>query len=152
MRRDDWETPIKLFEFLHGLFQFEIDAAASKENALLPRYWTEEDNALEQDWSGKRIFCNPPYSLSAQFADKFFDAETGTGVMLLPVRSDRLWFQRLLHQPSTATCWITGRLKFGDKAGSAFMYSVLFWRGQIGLPRSMQAGQFNFDGKGDART
>ena len=48
VRRDDWETPKGLFDYLDSRFDFEIDAAASKENALLSAFWTEEDDALKQ--------------------------------------------------------------------------------------------------------
>ena len=31
-----WQTPPDLFNLLHSIFQFTVDAAASKSNALLP--------------------------------------------------------------------------------------------------------------------
>ena len=46
----EWETPPALFATLHRAHDFTIDAAASAENAKLPRYWTAHTDALLQDW------------------------------------------------------------------------------------------------------
>lgn len=152
MRRDDWETPTKLYIYLHRLFNFTVDAAASKNNALCNKFWSEEDSALEKDWSKERVFCNPPYSMSAEFAN-YALCMMQTGCLLLPVRTDRLWYQSLVEE--FKTCYITGRLHFGKGINkSAFMYSVLVYNHPDGkiLPNYFQAGQFNDNGKGDAKS
>lgn len=59
--REDWRTPRDLFASLHREFNFTVDAAATPANALLPRFWTRENDAFAQDWRGERVFCNPPY-------------------------------------------------------------------------------------------
>jgi phage N-6-adenine-methyltransferase len=56
-----FRAPPELFKHLHAIFGFTIDAAASKENALLPCFRTERDDALTQDWSRHVVFCNPPF-------------------------------------------------------------------------------------------
>jgi len=76
-------TPPAIFNKLNSIFQFTVDAAADASNALLPRYWTEEQDALKQDWSGERVFCNPPFGKAKDFLQK-----AGTAcrcVMLLPL-------------------------------------------------------------------
>lgn len=68
MANDSVCTPYFLFKALDDEFHFELDAAASKENALCKRYWTVEDDALIQSWKvskGKSVFVNPPYSPKA---------------------------------------------------------------------------------------
>jgi hypothetical protein len=59
---DDRAITLADFGLLHERFRFTVDAAAAPHNARLPRYWTREDSALEQDWRGERVWCNPPYS------------------------------------------------------------------------------------------
>jgi len=52
---------------------FSWDAAATKENSVTgsDACFTEQTNALEQDWSGRgTIWCNPPYKLGGKFAAK----------------------------------------------------------------------------------
>lgn len=56
------ETPDWLFDALHEVFHFTIDAAANADNNKLDNYFSEEDNALERPWAGEIVFCNPPTS------------------------------------------------------------------------------------------
>ena len=60
-QRQNWATPQDLFDELDNEFNFTIDVCAEKWNAKVDRFWSEEDDALEQDWSGERCFMNPPY-------------------------------------------------------------------------------------------
>jgi hypothetical protein len=81
--RGCWQTPRDLFDQLHAVFQFTIDAAASVGNALLPRYWTEEDDCLKQDWSSECVFVNPPYHNLRPFVGKAATARCC--LMVMPV-------------------------------------------------------------------
>ncbi len=73
--RQCWRTPRQLFDQLNGIFRFAVDACASAENALLPTYWTIEDDARLQDWSQHRVYCNPPFGELATFLAKAPTAE-----------------------------------------------------------------------------
>jgi hypothetical protein len=44
--KQDWETPKDLFDRLNSKYHFDLDAAASHQNAKLPNYFTVEDDAL----------------------------------------------------------------------------------------------------------
>ncbi len=120
---DDRQTCPGLWLDLHSRFQFSIDAAASASNAMLPRYWTREDNALKQPWCGERIWCNPPYSRVEPWIRKAW-AEHAVGcpliVMLLPNnRADQGFWQELIERhrdrPGTGlrTEFLPGRPRFG---------------------------------------
>ena len=92
----EWETPPALFATLHRAHDFTIDAAASDENAKLPRYWTAHTDALLQDWRGERVFCNPPFGRGiAAWMEKAW-RETRDGcplaVFLVPARTDTAWW------------------------------------------------------------
>jgi phage N-6-adenine-methyltransferase len=65
-----YRTPRPLFDKLHRVFHFTVDACASPDNALLPRYWTVEEDALGQDWSAEVVFCNPPFNNIGPFLAK----------------------------------------------------------------------------------
>src|SRR5688572_7206513 len=54
-------TPAALFRKLHAEFGFTLDAAASDVNALCPRYFTRDQDALGQDWGTDVVWLNPPF-------------------------------------------------------------------------------------------
>ena len=95
---DDRRTPREFFERLHAAHRFTIDAAASAENAMLPDYWTREQDAFAQEWGGHRVWCNPPYSEVAAWVEKAWLAmrfeDCALVVMLLPAnRTEQKWWQ-----------------------------------------------------------
>ena len=60
-QKNDFWTPIEVFDALNERFgPFTLDVAASDENKLAVKYFTKDDNGLEQEWTGF-IWCNPPY-------------------------------------------------------------------------------------------
>lgn len=63
---DDCRTPKEFFEKLDVVFNFKLDAAASKANAKCKRFFTKKDDALSRHWMVKgNCFLNPPYSKKA---------------------------------------------------------------------------------------
>lgn len=95
---DAWRTPDRVFNNLHREFGFTIDAAASANNAKLPRFWSRHDDALRQDWGGERVFCNPPYSEIPQFLAKAPEADVS--VMFVTSRtSNDYWIEHVWANP-----------------------------------------------------
>jgi phage N-6-adenine-methyltransferase len=127
--RQDWQTPPHVFKALHDLYDFDIDAAATKENAMLPSYWTEDDNALVQDWKGKRIWCNPPYNNAKAFIYKALQERDSADLitLLLPFRPDTIAFQALHNCTIFA---FKGRLKFVGGLHCATFPSCLVFLGK----------------------
>ena len=117
---DDRSLPVADFEKLNARFRFTIDAAASAQNAKCKRYWSEEDNGLEQSWQGERVYCNPPYSSIEPWCVKAWsEPKAELIVMLLPAnRTEQGWWQRHIEtfrdralSPLT-TEFLAGRLRF----------------------------------------
>lgn len=95
---DDRATAPEVFAELHKRFRFTIDAAASAENAKLDRYWTIDDDGLAQDWTGERVWCNPPYSSIEPWLEKAHDSQAEIAVLLLPAnRTEQGWWQRQIE-------------------------------------------------------
>src|SRR5262245_61361959 len=46
----DWETPPEVFGPLDAEFDFTLDPCCTVKTAKCLRYFTEEQNGLEQDW------------------------------------------------------------------------------------------------------
>ncbi|EFE2834910.1 DNA methylase [Escherichia coli] len=92
---DDWRTPYRLFRNLHREFGFSMDGAATKHDALLPRF---TDDIHNQSWVGERVFCNPPYSDTKTFLLKA--AEADLAVFLIPYRPHTTyWLKHLFTNP-----------------------------------------------------
>ncbi|MGE0289545.1 MAG: DNA N-6-adenine-methyltransferase [Bradyrhizobium sp.] len=72
--RDEWRTPPWLFEWLDDRFDFHIDLAATRGNALCPLYVTKDGDAMSKDWhefdNATVGWCNPPYSKIDPWVDK----------------------------------------------------------------------------------
>lgn len=119
--RMDWETPKELFDKLNKEFKFTLDPCATKENAKCNKFYTEEDNGLIQDWSGERVFVNPPYgSAIKSWVKKCFDEKDKAEiiVMLIPARTDTTYFHDYIYHKSEIR-FIKGRIKFlGNQKGS----------------------------------
>jgi len=125
--RQEWRTPKYLFDVLNNEFSFTIDAAANDDNHLLPRYWTKEQDALSQNWSGERIFCNPPYSKLGAWVEKAYRSDHEIAVLLLPVRTDTDWWVK--YRKHASAHYFRGRVNFDPppdvKPSSNFERSVL---------------------------
>jgi phage N-6-adenine-methyltransferase len=128
--KDEWQTPRWLFDILNAIFQFTVDAAASADNALLPRYW---DDALRQDWSQENVWCNPPYSRPAPFLKK---ASTAYLAVVL-LRADSLTTHYTADCPPSYLAVRKGRIPFDPPPGqsgtgeAAPFGSVLFLYGSV---------------------
>lgn len=88
-------TPKALFDALNDEYGFTFDVCACPFNAKLPRYATRRDNALDLDWSGERVWCNPPYLVIHLWLEKRREPEFAA--YLLPSRTDRRWWQSKLE-------------------------------------------------------
>ena len=112
---DKWATPWPLVEKLADEFgPFDLDPCAEHHTAKADRYYTMDEDGLQQPWVG-RVFVNPPYSnpgpwcLRARQAVDVGEAEVV--VMLLPAAVDTRWFHQLVL-PYADLRFIQGRVRF----------------------------------------
>lgn len=92
---DCWRTPSLLFRNLHREFGFSMDGAATKHDALLPRF---TDDIHNQSWVGEKVFCNPPYSDIPSFLLK--SSEADLAVFLIPYRPHTTyWLEYIFTNP-----------------------------------------------------
>mmetsp|Transcript_35206 Transcript_35206/g.86368 ORF Transcript_35206/g.86368 Transcript_35206/m.86368 type:complete len:1038 (-) Transcript_35206:366-3479(-) len=59
----DWQFSPGEFVRWNAGREHDVDACCDPEgfNALLPRFWSEVDDALDHSWVGLNVWCNPPY-------------------------------------------------------------------------------------------
>lgn len=127
-KRQEWETPQRLFDELNNKYHFELDAAASSSNAKVKNYFTEEDNSLIQNWERyTSVFVNPPYTSQLQndFIKKAYETWKNFGttvVLLIPARTDTLRWHKYIFPYAKKIKFLKGRLKFesdGEPGGTA---------------------------------
>lgn len=116
-------TPQSFFDELNNEFNFTLDPCATKENAKCNKFYTKEQDGLKQDWSGERVFCNPPYGkVIGDWVRKCYEESkksNTTVVALIPARTDTRYFHEYIYHKARDIRFIKGRLKFGGCKNSA---------------------------------
>jgi phage N-6-adenine-methyltransferase len=118
--KQDWTTPKSLFNKLNEEFKFEWDLAADSQNALCEKFYSKENNGLNQKWDGV-CWLNPPYgdktSKMVNWIEKAYnDCQINinlTVVMLIPARTNTRWFAKFCMKAAEVR-FVCGRPKFGD--------------------------------------
>lgn len=116
---NEWGTPQHIFDELDKEFNFTLDPCSTHVNHKCKKYYTKEDDGLNQDWSEEIVFCNPPYGkeISAWVEKAFNENKKGTLVVLLiPARTDTRYFHEYIYKKHEIR-FIKGRLKFIDETG-----------------------------------
>lgn len=156
---DDRATHPGLFEeFDHRFGGFTLDVAAAAHNTKCDRYFTREENGLEQSWAGELVWCNPPYSAIAPWIRKAWAEHENTRgiVMLLPAnRTEQGWWQDLVEDrrdregSPLRVEFLRGRIRFlkpgqtliGKNERPPFGVCLLIW-GLADRPRTADASLF----------
>ena len=115
----EWATPAGVFQALNDVYHFDLDACATPGNTKCSRFFTAEQDALRQEWTGS-VFLNPPYGREiGRWIKKAWESsqQGATVVCLVPSRTDSAWWHRYCMQGNIF--FIRGRLRFGDAQNSA---------------------------------
>lgn len=138
-------TPDSLYLPLHTEFRFDLDAAASHENAKCKLYWTEQGlgrggviiapgNGLTGTWQGSRVFINPPFSQLGLWVNKAWFSSAELVVMVVPGgRTEQGWWHEYVEPwrdgnapPAALAPWasfktrnLKGRTRFLDATGKS---------------------------------
>lgn len=130
-----WETPPEIYGPLDEEFRFTLDPCCTVATAKCARFYTEEQNGLEQSWAGERVFMNPPYGREVySWTEKArIEAPTsGIVVGLLPASTDLKWWHDDVVAAGAEVRYIRGRVRFltgGPYRASGFFASVVvIWR------------------------
>jgi site-specific DNA-methyltransferase (adenine-specific) len=130
----EWGTPKNVFDELNREFHFTLDACASAELAKCERYFDKQEDALSQPWE-RSTFCNPPYGpVIAKWIQKAYQEFLAgkTVVMLLPARTDTIWFHGYCLDPAVEVRFLKGRLSFigSRKERAPFPSMIVIFRGK----------------------
>lgn len=114
-KSDHWKTPKAIYHFFFDYL-----------HCVDPCPYLSKDDNLKKDFKGVDLFINPPYSNIDAWVD-FAIHNFGYGnriFLLLPVRSDTKWFEKLFSF-GCYICFIIGRLHFNDEKNSAPFPSMI---------------------------
>jgi phage N-6-adenine-methyltransferase len=135
---NEWPTPQWLVDQLAAEFAsggFDLDPAATAENAKAPRFYTAVDDGLSQPWFGK-VWLNPPYGKAATpawLAKARAEVDAGHAelvVCLVPYRG-QLWWHEYEVDHSVFTRMI-GRIRWAvDRRGEAPFASAIIVFGRL---------------------
>ena len=137
----EWGTPQRFFDNMNKrLGPFTLDAAASELNHKCEDYFTEENDALSQNWATdspygeKIVWCNPPYGHGVgKWVQKAVE-EVKAGhckrvVMLLRSTTDVKWFHDWAWHNCSEMIFVKGRMCFdkgdGEEKPAVFPSIVL---------------------------
>lgn len=134
-KKDTWATPDWLFQQCYAEFgPFDLDAAASADNAKCDTWIDEEANGLKVRWRllGERVWLNPPYGrgITGHWVRKAHEESLAgcTVVMLLPARTDAPWFHDVCQKYGEVR-FLRGRVRFeGAESGAPFPSMLVIFR------------------------
>jgi phage N-6-adenine-methyltransferase len=143
-RGNAWLTPESFVAEIRRAFNgtIDLDPCTEPRNPTgARRFYTAQDDGLALPWTGN-VFCNPPYTPLEPWINKaIISADEGARVyMLLPVRTDAAYHQRLLAAAEDVL-FLRGRLKFtkadgGRGGGSPAFASMVVGIGVSTVPLS----------------
>jgi phage N-6-adenine-methyltransferase len=113
---DEYETPKELFISLIQKYQIfpKLDVASTKENRKCLKYFSIEDNALEQEWL-EDSWCNHPHTLHAEFVEKNYQQwkkHNKNRMMIIPANCGRTSYWHEFIEPYAKYNFIEGSIRF----------------------------------------
>ena len=126
----EWPTPVGVYTELDCEFHFDLDPC--------PLGGTDDGLAtLLMPWSGRRVFCNPPYNRTRKFLERWHEADVA--VYLIPARTDTRAFHEIVLPHASEIRFIKGRLKFGNaQTGAPFPSMIVVFRSDNGGMEKMR--------------
>ena len=115
-------TPIDIWETLSKEFKFTLDACASKDNHLIDKYYTLEDNCLIQDWTNEVVYCHPLFDMHiGKFVEKCANSKC-TSVMLLPSSTHTRYFHQFIWNKELNKTKKNVEVRFLEKPNKGFRF------------------------------
>ena len=125
---DEWETPQSLFNILNQKYKFTLDPCATHYNYKCKKYYTKEQNGLNQSWKDEIVFVNPPYSHIKEWVKKSCEESEKHKIiviLLIPARTDTIYWHEYIMKEAKKIYFIKGRLKFNNSHNNAPFPSVI---------------------------
>lgn len=130
-KSNEWSTPNYLFNKLDKEFQFDLDVAATGDNAKCEKFYDSESNGLSKDWhkeSFTACWMNPPYGGNTRQWIKKAHLESTLGaiiVCLIVSSTDRSYWHDYIFPFASEIRFLRGRIAFGKAKSTAPFASAI---------------------------
>ena len=120
---DEWYTPPEIVDrarqCMGGIDLDPASNAWAQEWIAAERHFAEDDDGLEQEWTG-RVWMNPPYSrgLIGQFVEKLVSSSGITQAVVITGPYFDTGYGQSLLTASNMVCLVAGRIKFLKRSGA----------------------------------
>ena len=132
-KKYDWATPWPLFRELDARFgPFELDVCATAHNAKCKKFFSPEDDGLNQVWHGI-CWMHPPYGRAlphwmAKAVNEIEMERAKRMICLLPARTDTAWWHRYVLPFAAEIHYLRGRIRFeGAESSAPFPSAVVLF-------------------------
>ena len=118
-----WLTPPEIIDAL-GPFDLDPCCPPTMPWRTATRMVCRPDDGLAVDWTGQRVWCNPPYGRQIwKWVEKGYKSRAEVVVMCLPARTDTRWFHDYCLKGEVI--FLRGRIKFGEATQNAPFPSMI---------------------------
>jgi hypothetical protein len=139
--KDIWEKINKDLEY-HGI-KFTLDACASDENHLLPKYYTKDNSCLDKDWTGEIVYCHPMFDMHiGDFVKKAYESKCIT-IMLLPASTHTRYFHKYIYNNPKCKVEFLEKPKQGFNFGNEDGTFTKIPKGKVGYIKPLMIATFN---------
>lgn len=108
---DVWRTPDELLDLLGHI---DVDPCAGIDTEIGDINYTEEDDGLSKEWSG-RVFVNPPFANKSAWLQKAVEEQSNTEVIfvLTPDSTDTIsWWHKYIAAEADYIWFSEGRISY----------------------------------------
>jgi ParB family chromosome partitioning protein len=100
----------------------ELDPAScglANQTVKATRYYSKEDDGLQQVWQAQSVWLNPPYCGEQakwvyKLISEYEDGHVKQAILLVNAATETTWFQRLYD---FSICFVRGRIHFRSPSG-----------------------------------
>lgn len=131
---EEYETPPEIFEPLQKEFDLQLDVCATKENTKCDLFFTKEEDGLTKEWD-RSFWMNPPFgrNLKKWVQKAYEESQKGViGVLLLPVRSNTIWWHKYIIDTKAEVRFLKGEIKFvGYERGLWLPFAIIIFNKNV---------------------